>query len=147
MCTMGLLHHQGSTQELAGEEAGAAAAGEFPTVPPRIFSFLRKSSCSILPLHTRKGLSSHTAHLFIWTGDCLGKGQTRPNSQLSALGAHSLHGFTTSSLVPFLQPQATSSLLVLLKPCLAGEGAINSALSQDSCGRPSRRLVPGTFLS
>ena len=27
------------------------------------FFFLRKSSCSILPLHTRKGLSSHTAHL------------------------------------------------------------------------------------
>ena len=27
------------------------------------FFFLRNSSCSILPLHTRKGLSSHTAHL------------------------------------------------------------------------------------
>ena len=48
--------------------------------------------------------------------------------------------------------------MVLLKPCLAGEGAVNPALSQKSCGRPGRRrpgdavtlvpaLVPGTFLS
>ena len=37
-------------------------------MPPRVFFFLRKSSCSVLPLHTRKGLSSHTAHLSSWTG-------------------------------------------------------------------------------
>ena len=34
-----------------------------PKCPQGSFSFLGKSSCSILPLHTRKGLSSHTAHL------------------------------------------------------------------------------------
>ena len=34
----------------------------------------------------------------------------------------------------FKQPD----LWVLLKPCLAGEGAINPALSQESCGRPGR---------
>ena len=45
------------------EETGAAAAGEFPQVSLRVFFFLAKSSCSILPLHKRKGLSSHTAHL------------------------------------------------------------------------------------
>ena len=33
-----------------GEETGAAAAGEFPKVPLRVFFFLRKSSCSILRL-------------------------------------------------------------------------------------------------
>ena len=47
---------------------------------------------------------------------------------------------------------------MLLKPCSAGEGAVNLALSQESCGRPSGHgpgatvtlvlaLVPGTFLS
>ena len=30
------------------------------------------------------------------------------------------------------------SILVLLKPCLAGEGALDLALSQKSCGRPGR---------
>ena len=53
----------GSTKRPRGEETGAATAGEFPKMPPRVFFFLRKSSCSILPLHSRKGLSSHTAHL------------------------------------------------------------------------------------
>ena len=48
------------------------------------------------------------------------------------------------------------SLTVLLRPCLAGEGAVNLALSQESCRRPHRggpgaaatlvpALVPGTF--
>ena len=45
---------------------------------------------------------------------------------------------TTSSLFPSLRLQATRSLSVLLKPCLAGEGAVNPALSQESCGRPGR---------
>ena len=53
-------HQEG---RLCGEETGAAAAGNFPKCPPSVFSFLRKSFCSILPLHTRQGLSSHTAHL------------------------------------------------------------------------------------
>ena len=152
------LHPRGSAGQQGGKETGAAAAGEFPTVPPRIFSFLRKSSCSILPLHTRKGLSSHTTHLSSYTGDCLGQGPTRPNSQLSPVSIHSLCVFTTLSLFPSLRLQATRSLWMPLKPCMAAEGAANSGLSQESCGRPSRHrpgaavtlgpmLVPGTFLS
>ena len=43
-----------STGQPGGEETGAAASGEFPTVPLRVFFFLRKSSCSILPLHKRR---------------------------------------------------------------------------------------------
>ena len=50
---------------------------------PSVFFFLRKSSCSILLLHTRKGLSSHTAQLSSSTRDCPGQGPARPNSQLS----------------------------------------------------------------
>ena len=63
---------------------------------------------------------------------------------------------TTSSLFPSLRIQATRSLTVLLQPCLAGEGAVNPALSQESCDRLGGRgpgvavalapgLVPGTF--
>ena len=55
--------------------------------------------------------------------DCLDPDSTRPSSQLSQAGAHILRVFTTSSLFPYLQPQATRSLSVLLNPCLAGEGA------------------------
>ena len=42
-------------------------------------------------------------------------------AQLSTLpaSAHSLHGFTTSSLFPSLRLQATRCFFVLLKPCLA----------------------------
>ena len=57
-----------SFRQLGGEDTGAVAAGEFPKLPPGVLFFLRKSSCSILLLHTRKGLSSHTAHLSSWTG-------------------------------------------------------------------------------
>ena len=90
-------------------------------------------------------------------GDCLHQGPTGPNSQLSPASTHSLHVFTILSLFPSLQLQATRSLSVLLKPCLAGEGAISTAVSQESCGRPGGRwpgaavalvptLVPGTLL-
>ena len=57
------LHPHGCTGWPGEEETGDAVVGEFPTVPPSVFFFLRQSSCSILLLHTRKGLSSHTAHL------------------------------------------------------------------------------------
>ena len=61
-------------------------------------------------------------------------------------------------LIPLPAIQATRSLSVLLKPCSAGEGAINPALSQESCRMPGGRwpgtavalvpaLVPGTLLS
>ena len=58
-----------STMQPGGEKARAAATEKFPKLSPSVsffffhFFFLRKSSCSILPLHTREGLSSHTAHL------------------------------------------------------------------------------------
>ena len=42
-----------------------------------------------------------------------------------------------------LQLQASRSLLVLLKPFLAGEGSIELALTQESCGRPGRLWVGG----
>ena len=57
---------RGSTRQLGGEETGTVAAGEFPKLPPSVFFFLRKSSCSILLLHTRKGLSSHTLNPFLF---------------------------------------------------------------------------------
>ena len=97
---------------------------------------MRISSCSILLPHTRKGLFSRTAHLSSSTRDCPGQGPPRPNSQLSPASTHGLSGFITSSLFPSLQLQATRSLSLLLKPCLAGEGAINPALSQEFCSRP-----------
>ena len=63
----GLPHHCGNTTRLGWEEAGEAAAGEFPKLPLSVSFFhsffLRNFSCSILPLHTRKSWSSHTAHL------------------------------------------------------------------------------------
>ena len=87
-------------------------------------------------LCTRKCLSSHTAHFSSYSRDCPGQGRTGPNSQLSPSSAHGLGGFTTSSLFPSLRIQATRSLMVLCRPCLSGEGAINLALSQESCSRP-----------
>ena len=69
--------------------------------------------------------------------DCPGQGSTLPNSQLSLASTHCLWCiYHISSLFPSLQPQATRSLYMLLKPCLAGEGAVNHALSQGSCGIP-----------
>ena len=55
-------HSGWSTGQPGGEATGPAAAGELPKLPLRVIYFLRKS-CSILPLRTKKGLSSHTAHL------------------------------------------------------------------------------------
>ena len=85
-----------------GEETGAAAAGEFPKVPLRVFFFLRKYSCSILllPLHKEGPVLSHSPPLQL-DPDCWGQGSTWPNSQLSP-GAHSLHVFTT--LRPYSPP-------------------------------------------
>ena len=100
--TLPSAHPCRSAGQPGAEETGAVAAGEFPKVPPSVFFFLRKSSCSLLPLHTRKGLFSHTAHLSNETGDCPGPGPTWPNSQLSPVSTHSLCDFTTSSLFPSL---------------------------------------------
>ena len=100
---------------------------------------------------------SHSPPLQLDQG-LFGQDPTQPNSELSPAGTHGLRAFTTSSLVPSLRRQATRSLLVLLKPCLAGEGAVNPALSQETCGRPGGHgpgtavalvpvRVPGTFMS
>ena len=142
-----------------GEETGAVAAGEFPKVPPGVFFFLRKSSCLIvwLPPYMEGPVLSHSPPLQLAQG-LSGSGSHMPNFQLSLSSAHSLPGFSTSSLFPSLQLQATGSLTVLLRPGLAEEGAVNRALSQESCGRPHMggpgaaatlvpALVPGTFLS
>ena len=53
-----------------GEEAGAVAAGEFPKVPPRVFFFLGKSSCSILQLPPYKEgpVLSHSPPLQLYQG-------------------------------------------------------------------------------
>ena len=79
-----------SARQSGGEETGAAAAGESPQMPPRVFFFWGKSSCSIMLLHTRKGLSSRTAHLSCLTRDCLRQGPTPPNSQFSPAAAQGL---------------------------------------------------------
>ena len=56
----------------------------------------------------------------VWVRD-----PTRPNSQLSPAGyPQSPCVYHTLSLFPSLRLQATRSLWVLLKPCLAGEGAL-----------------------
>ena len=62
---------------------------------------------------------------------------------ISPASAHSLCGFSTSSLFPSLRLQITRSLLVLLKPCLAGKGAVNPSLSQESCSRLGGRRAWG----
>ena len=84
---------------LGGEETGAVAAGKLPKVPPRVFFFLGKSSCSILQLPPYKEgpvlLLSPPLQL---DQDCLGQGPTQSKSQLFPAGAHGLHRFTTSFL-------------------------------------------------
>ena len=150
-------HLQGNTGQQSGEETGAAAAGEFPKLHQSVFLF-EKILLFNPPAPYKEGPVFLLSPPLQLDRDCLGQGPTQPNSQLSAAGAPSLRVFTTSSLFPSLRLQATRSLTVLLKPCLAGEGAISSALSQESCSRTSRygpgdavalapALVPGTFSS
>ena len=78
-----------------GEETGAAATGELPKLPPSVFFFVRKSPCSILPLQTRKGLSSHTAHL---------------TARLGTVWVRAPHGPTLNS--PHLVPIVSVGLLL-----------------------------------
>ena len=72
------------------------AAGEFPKQLPSV-SFLTFSFCEIPPAQAAtpyKGLASHTAHLSNLTRGYLDEGPSRPNSQLSAAGVHSLHPYS-----------------------------------------------------
>ena len=119
-----------------------AALGEFPKQPAEclfyFFFFLKNSSYSSLPLQTSA-----------WP-------LTKPHSltRLGTMWFRVPHGPALPSQCPQSQRvnttpvylplnhfspqrlQASRSLLVLLKPCLAGEGAIDLVLSQESCGRP-----------
>ena len=140
-----------------GEETGAAAVGEFPKLPQCLFHFEKILLLNPATPYKERPVLSHSPPLQLdW--DCQGQGPTWPNSPLSPASAHCLCGFTSLPLFPSLRLQATRSLLVLLKPCLAGEGDINLAASQESCVRPVMLwpgaavalvpvLVPGTFLS
>ena len=122
------------------------------------FFFLRNSSCSILLPHTRKGLSSHRPTSPARPGTVRVRAWHR-TSLKSPLQVYMVSvGLPLRPYSPPCNYQATRYLSVLLKPCLAGQGAVNLALSQESCGRPGGRrpgavvtlvpaLVRGTFLS
>ena len=98
-----------------GEEIGAAAAGEFPKVPPEDLFLCEKILLlnPAAPLYKEGPVLLHSPPLQL-DRDCPGQGPTRPNSQLSPGGAHGLCGFAISSLFPYPGLQATTSLLVLL---------------------------------
>ena len=108
-----------------------------PKCPRGTFSFWENppsQSCS--SLRTRKGLSSCTAHSPA-RPELVGSGPHM--AQFSALPARlpqSPWVYHTSSLFPSVTPQATRSLLVLLNPCLAGEGASNWLSSRSPATGP-----------
>ena len=133
--------------------------GNSPKCPRGSFSFWEKSSCWILwlplykegpdlshnpPLQLCRGLSgsgSHVAQLSTLLGQCL----------LSPCVFHFV-------LIPLPATSGNQVSHSVARPCLAGEGALNPALSQESCSRPGTggpgaaaalvpALVPGTFLS
>ena len=125
-------------------------------MPPRVFFFLRKSFCSILPLHTRKCLSSHTAHLSL-----LDRGLSRSEpytAQFFTLPtcAHSLCEFTTLHpyfpLCDLKQPglsQCCSSLVWQGREPLTGLSPRSPGAGLGARGwggsRPGPALVPGTL--
>ena len=104
---------------------------------PRVFFFLRKSSCSALRLHRRMPVFSNSPPLRLHRGLSVSGPKMAELSALPSSSQGLRCVYHTLSLFPSLQPQATESLSVLLKPSLAGEGAVNPALSQESCSRPS----------
>ena len=131
-----------SATQLGGEEVELAAAGEFPKLPPSVsflaFSFWKipHAQASIQgPALLQRQFSNQTGAIRVRARHGLTLNSSQPVSTVS-VGAHRPHVFATSSLFPSLWLQATRSLLVLLKPCLAGEGAVDPALSQKPCGRP-----------
>ena len=128
------------------------------------FFFLRNSSCSSLPLHTRKGLSFHTAHLSSYTGDYLVQGPSPPNSQLSPASAQSPWVLTDPMCLPLhpYSPPCNFKQLGLSQCCsnLVWQG--RELLTQLSHENPEAdlvgtgpgaavtlvpSLVPGTLLS
>ena len=127
-------HHHRCTTQLGGEEAGEAAAGEFPKQPWSVsFSlFVFENFFLLKPatLYKEVPVLSHSPPLL------LEQGLSRSGPIMSQLSTLPSRSPQSPSLFPSLRLQATRSFLVLLKPCLAREGAIDLALSQESCGRP-----------
>ena len=122
-----------------------------------LFFFLKNSSYSNLLLQTSAWLLTQPT-----SPTSLGTDRSRSViAQLFPAKVHSLSGCTLPLcichfvLICPLLLQASRSLLLLLKPCLAGEGAVDLAVSQETCGRPPGggelvlvpALVPGTLLS
>ena len=121
--------------------------GNSPKCPKGLFLL---GKILLLPPYKERPVLSHSPPLQLDQGLSRSGSHTAQLSTLPSYPPPGLHGFITSSLFPSLRFQATRSVLVLLKPCFAREGSVSSALSQESCGRPSRcrpALVPGTFLS
>ena len=106
---------------------------------PLVFFFFLKNSphsspllqTSVLPL-TQPNSPTRPGTDWVRVHHC----PTLPSRCPVSVGTHSPCVFATLSLFSTLWFQASRSLLVLLKPCLAGEGAIDLVLSQESCGRP-----------
>ena len=121
----------GAPGQQGGEDTRAAAAGEFPKMPLRVFFFfLGKSSCSILPPYKEGPVLLHSSPLWLDQGLSVSGYNT---AQLSTLPSRRPRSspcvYHTLSLFPSLPAQATRFLSVLLKPCSAGEKAVSSALS------------------
>ena len=111
-----------------GEETEAVAAGKPQSAPEGLFLFgkillLNPATPSIQGRACPLAQPTSPAR----PGTVCIRAQHGPTLNSSA-STHGLRGFTTLSLFSSLRPQATRSLLVLLKPCLAGEGAVNLAL-------------------
>ena len=111
------------------------------------FFFSRNSSYSSLLLHTRAWpLTQPNSPIRPETVQV--RACHRPTFPSQCPQSQWVH--TTPVCLPLcpdspLRLHATRTLLVLLKACLAGEGAIDLAFSQKSCGRHSRQ-VPGLGL-
>ena len=94
------------------------------------------------PAAPNECLASHTAQLSNQTGDYLGQGVSRPHSSQPAWRLQSQWVHTAPVYLPLRlyspqRLQTSMSILVLLEPpFLAGEAAIDLALSQESWGRP-----------
>ena len=110
-----------------------------PQSAPEGLSFWEKSSCSILwlPPYKEGPDLSHSPPLQL-AGGGPGKDCRRPNFQLSLASACGLPGFSTSSLFPSLRLQATRSLTVLLRPCLAVEGAVTRLSPRSPAAGPAQ---------
>ena len=148
---LGALHPWGCGCELAarggrGTGGGDGCCRRIPQIAVEclffLFFFLKNSSFSSLPLQTSTWLLTQPNSPTSWG---LGTDQVRvcydptlPSRSPQSQPVHPvpvclpLHPYSPLGL------QASRSLLVLFKPCLAGEGAVDLALSQESCGGPSR---------